>query len=162
TATLPAPVFISANTIYVVSYHVSAGHYAFAGSFFASGPADRGPLHALADSTSSNGVFRYAPTSAFPDQSFNPSNYSVDIVFNDPVVDPTAPAVGTTAPVAGAAAVAAPSQITISFSEAMDPASITGATIGVRAGNGSTVTGTVSYDSAQLRAVFTPDAPLAY
>jgi uncharacterized protein DUF4082 len=43
---------------------------------------DNGPLHALANGVSGgNGVYRYGPSSTFPDQSWASSNYWVDVVF---------------------------------------------------------------------------------
>jgi hypothetical protein len=41
-----------------------------------------GPLTALANGTDgANGVFRYTTTGAFPNQTYNASNYWVDVVF---------------------------------------------------------------------------------
>jgi hypothetical protein len=48
---------------------------------FASGPVDSPPLHALANSTTPNGVYMYSSTSTFPTNSYNASNYWVDVVF---------------------------------------------------------------------------------
>jgi hypothetical protein len=75
------PVAVTANTTYVVSYLAPNGHYAAAGSAFSSGPVDNPPLHALADGTSNNGVFLYSPGSAFPTDSWNATNYWVDVLF---------------------------------------------------------------------------------
>ena len=73
---------------HVISYHMNAGAYAATGQGFASA-IDRGPLHALADAASSgNGVFRGTATTAFPNQTFNASNYWVDVVF---MPNPTGP-----------------------------------------------------------------------
>ncbi|RKH54057.1 DUF4082 domain-containing protein [Corallococcus sp. AB049A] len=81
------PVTISADTNYVVSYHAPAGHYAVTSNGFASA-LDVPPLHAEAGS---NGLYRYG-TSGFPTNSFNASNYWVDVAFqpND-TTPPTAP-----------------------------------------------------------------------
>jgi hypothetical protein len=48
---------------------------------FGSGPINNVPLHGAADSVSSNGVYAYGPSSAFPVNSFNASNYWVDLLF---------------------------------------------------------------------------------
>src|SRR5262249_23752933 len=62
-----APVSITANTVYVASYHCSNGHYAGDLSYFSSGGVDSPPLHALASGASGgNGVFTYGPTTVFP------------------------------------------------------------------------------------------------
>jgi uncharacterized protein DUF4082/Big-like domain-containing protein/G8 domain-containing protein len=75
------PVAITANTIYVVSYHTNVGSYAYTYNTFAAAGVDNGPLHALrAGVSGGNGVFRYGAV-AFPTQSFNSSNYWVDVVF---------------------------------------------------------------------------------
>ena len=76
------PVAITANTVYVASYHANAGHYSDDLSYFAGKGADSPPLHALADGVSSfNGVFAYGSTSNFPNNGWNSSNYWVDVVF---------------------------------------------------------------------------------
>jgi hypothetical protein len=77
-----APVPITANTIYVGSYHTNTGHYSDDQSFFAALGVDTPPLHALTNSVSVNGVYAYGVSSAFPNQTWNSSNYWVDVVFN--------------------------------------------------------------------------------
>ena len=77
------PVAITANTVYVASYHTSAGHYSDNQNYFAGKGMDSPPLHALADGVSGfNGVFAYGSTSSFPNQGWNSSNYWVDVVFS--------------------------------------------------------------------------------
>ena len=50
---------------------------------------DRGPLHALTSlGNGGNGVYMYGP-SAFPSNSFNATNYWVDVVFNTTASVPT-------------------------------------------------------------------------
>jgi hypothetical protein len=79
--TFSTPVAITANTVYVVSYHTNVGHYAYTYNTFATAGVDSGPLHALAAGVSGgNGVYRYGAT-ALPNSSFNSSNYWVDVVF---------------------------------------------------------------------------------
>jgi hypothetical protein len=75
------PVAITANTMYVVSYHSNVGNYAYTSAFFASQGVDTPPLHALANGVSGgNGAFRYGAT-AFPSSTFQSTNYWVDVVF---------------------------------------------------------------------------------
>jgi hypothetical protein len=77
-----APVAITANTTYVASYRDPAGGYAVNTNYFASTGVDNSPLHALSSPVASgNGVFAAGSSSPFPDQSFNASNYWVDVVF---------------------------------------------------------------------------------
>jgi hypothetical protein len=76
------PVAITANTVYVVSYHSNVGRYAYTHNTFATAGVDNGPLHALrAGVSGGNGVYRYSSGVAFPNASYNSSNYWVDVVF---------------------------------------------------------------------------------
>ncbi|MGN6549929.1 MAG: DUF4082 domain-containing protein, partial [Pararhizobium sp.] len=80
TANLSQPVNINANTTYVASYHTS-GNYSATGNFFGAA-VQKQDLLALADSpTSGNGVYAYGSGSLFPTNSFNKTNYYVDVVF---------------------------------------------------------------------------------
>ena len=73
---------ITANAIYVASYHVNMGHYSVNTNYFASTGVDNAPLHALANGVSGgNGVYAYGTNSVFPTQTFSSSNYWVDVVF---------------------------------------------------------------------------------
>src|SRR5262249_39445114 len=47
-----APVAITANTVYVASYHANAGHYSDDDAYFSGKGVDNSPLHALADGVS--------------------------------------------------------------------------------------------------------------
>lgn len=79
------PVPITANTSYVASYFAPYGHYSADSQFFASTEMDTPPLHALqSGSDSVNGVYTYESSSAssgFPNQSFNATNYWVDVIY---------------------------------------------------------------------------------
>ena len=102
-ATFTTPVAVTANTAYVASYHTNTGFYATTNSGFTTG-VDNGPLHALANGVSgSNGVYVYGATSAFPAQSFQASNYWVDVIFTGiQAPDTSAPTVAMTTPASGA------------------------------------------------------------
>ena len=77
-----SPVPITANTVYVVSYHALNGHYSANLNYFATTGVDSPPLHALADGVSGgNGVYGYGATSVFPTQTYGAANYWVDVVF---------------------------------------------------------------------------------
>ena len=79
------PVAITAGTVYVASYHTNVGHYSDDQNYFATSGIDNPPLHALANGVSGgNGVFIYGSSSAFPNQTWNTSNYWVDVVFTTP------------------------------------------------------------------------------
>lgn len=77
------PVPIQANTTYVASYHAPNGHYADDGGFFATAGVDNGPLHALRDGLDgADGVYAYGSSSAFPNSTYQSSNYWVDVIFS--------------------------------------------------------------------------------
>lgn len=84
---LPTPVSISPDTTYVASYHISVSPgqaigYPFTQGQFGSAGVDNGPLHALASGIDGgNGVFRYTNTPALPNQTYNSTNYWVDVIF---------------------------------------------------------------------------------
>ena len=72
-----APVSVTAGTTYVASYHTDTGHYAITANGLGSAVTN-GPLTALA----SGGVYAYGSADAFPSDSFNASNYWVDVVYS--------------------------------------------------------------------------------
>jgi WD40 repeat protein len=162
-ANFSAPVAITANTIYVASYHAPNGNYAADNSYFANTGVDTPPLHLLQDGVSGgNGVYVYSAGTSFPTNTFQSSNYWVDIAFTTSSgtgTDTTPPTVTTRTPAAGAAGVAANTTVTATFSEAMDPASITSATFQLQAGSNPPVAATVSY--AGNTATLTPSSALA-
>lgn len=91
-ANFATPVAVSANTVYVASYHAPAGRYAADNNYF-SANVDNPPLHAPAnDLSGGNGVFAYGPAGTFPNASWQSTNYWVDVVFE------TNPATTTDAP----------------------------------------------------------------
>lgn len=76
------PVTIAANTTYVVAYHSSGGHYTVTNPYFVSNAPSTGPLSGLQYGVDGpNGMYRYTPTPAFPNTSYQSSNYWVDVVF---------------------------------------------------------------------------------
>ena len=78
----PTPVAITADTVYVASYHTNSGHYSQDTNYFAGKGMDSTPLHALAEGISgSNGVYAIGSSSIFPSSSWSSSNYWVDVVF---------------------------------------------------------------------------------
>jgi hypothetical protein len=91
-----APVAISANEVYVASYHTSVGNYSADTGYFVAAGVDSPPLHALQDGVSGgNGVYAYGPVSAFPSNTFQASNYWVDVVFALPGAIATPPPANT-------------------------------------------------------------------
>jgi hypothetical protein len=82
-ASFTPPVPIDANTTYVASYHTTVGHYSANSFQFQDSGADCAPLHALKDGVdgAKNGVFRYGSAPGFPTDTFQSTNYWVDVVF---------------------------------------------------------------------------------
>lgn len=74
-----SPVPITANTVYVASYHTDVGHYAQDLNYFSTVAYDNPPLHAPAGS---NGVYGYGAAGTFPANSYSGTNYWVDVVFS--------------------------------------------------------------------------------
>ena len=157
-ATFGSPVAVSANTTYVASYYAPVGRYAINTSYFASAATTRGPLTALRNGTDGgNGVYRYG-ASAFPNSSYQSSNYWVDVVFDTTVNDTTAPIVVSKAPAAGSDAAPASTTVTATFSESVGAGTIDFQLSGPSGG----IASTVSYDAGTQTATLTPTSPLAF
>lgn len=156
------PVPITANTTYVASYHTTSGRYAFTSNYFTSAVVD-GPLTALANGTDGpNGVYNYGAASSFPTQTFQASNYWVDVVFlTDAGPDVTPPAVLSVVPPDNTGGVSVNTTIQAVFSEEIDEQTLSASTFSVDDGGGA-IAGTISYNPATQTATFTPSAPLAY
>jgi len=92
-----SPVALVPGSTYVVSYNDPNGHYSVSGNGFASAVTN-GPLTAVANGTSANGLYSYGDTNQFPSSSFNASNYWVDPMFqpNTSATAPGAPIAVTT------------------------------------------------------------------
>ncbi|MGP0050583.1 MAG: DUF4082 domain-containing protein, partial [Solirubrobacteraceae bacterium] len=80
TMTFSNPVAITANTTYVAAYLAPNGHYSATPNGFAT-EVSNPPLHALANATSANGTYSYSHTSTFPTNTYNATNYWVDVLF---------------------------------------------------------------------------------
>ncbi len=76
-ATLSTPLAVTAGQTYVVSYLAPNGHYAATSGFFSS-PWTRGDLTAP---SGNNGRYLYGTGGGFPTNSYNSTNYFVDIGF---------------------------------------------------------------------------------
>ena len=74
--------------------------------------------------------------------------------------DTTRPTVTAVLPAAGATGIATNSAVTLSFSEAMDPLSITGSSLSLTCPVGTPITGTVVYAASSNSATFTPGSAL--
>ena len=100
--------------------------------------------------------------SSFPNATYQSTNYWVDVVFNTVgPADTTPPTVTSTMPANGATGVAMGATLNVTFSEALDPASVSTDTIGLVGPGSVAVAGAVSYNAATHTATFTPNSPLA-
>ncbi len=130
-ADFPAPVAISANTLYVVSYSSPFGAFSYTDNFFNSS-VDNAPLHAPASTTvNGNGVYEYG-TGVFPTGSNFGRNYWVDVVLTvAPNFTLGAPA-NVTVPQGGSAPISVTSTVSNGFSAPV-ALSISGLPTGVTA-----------------------------
>ena len=78
-----APIQVTANTTYIVSYFAPLGHYSADSYYFEQSGADNPPVHALANGVDGqNGLFVYTPSpGSFPNSSYLAANYWVDVVY---------------------------------------------------------------------------------
>jgi len=81
-ADFASPIAITAGTTYVVSYFTPGGRYAVDQNFFAT-TLNNGVLHAPSSASSGgNGVYLYTGAGGFPNNSYQASNYWVDVVYS--------------------------------------------------------------------------------
>ncbi|MDX2302057.1 MAG: DUF4082 domain-containing protein [Microscillaceae bacterium] len=158
------PVAIVANTTYIASYHTPSGFYSVDENFFTSNGVNTPPLNALINGLDGpNGVYKYGASSVFPNETFNASNYWVDVVFDtEAPEDNTAPLITSVSPIENAGNISIGTSITATFNEAMDAATINSNTFELRNGSGSLVSASVSYNPTNLSATLTPNAVLNY
>ena len=152
------PVAIAANTPYVASYLAPVGRYAFDRSYFATNPFIRAPLRALQSGASGNGVFVYSTGVAFPNSSFQSTNYWVDVVFT--TADTAPPVITARTPGTAATGVAVTANVTVTFNEAMDAATINATTLELRDSTNAVVSAAVTYDANNRVATLDPGADL--
>jgi len=161
-ALFSTPVAITAGVTYVISYHSSTGFYSATNPFFDVAKVN-GHLRALANGEDgNNGIYQYSSNPTFPTSNYETSNYYVDVVFETTSQpDVTPPAVASTSPVNNAAAINVSTNITVTFNEAIDPATISGSTVRLLHA-GTPVAATVTYNASALTATIDPDVNLNY
>ena len=157
--TFANPVAIAMNTVYVASYYAPNGDYAADGAYFASSGASSGPLLALSNAAASgNGVYVGGTGGGFPTNSYNATNYWVDVLYNPGSTNTLPPTVTAQAPASAAVGVSTITPISVTFSEAVQPSTIF---FTLTDSSGNTVNGSVSYNATTNTATFTPNTPLA-
>ncbi|MFC5040158.1 DUF4082 domain-containing protein [Ornithinimicrobium kibberense] len=82
TGMFTAPVPVVAGTLYVVSYHAPHGNYSVTGGYFTDDARANAEVEAPRSAdVGGNGLYRYGTSAAFPQSSWNGSNYWVDVLF---------------------------------------------------------------------------------
>jgi hypothetical protein len=154
-----SPVAIQANQTYIASYHSPTGFYSYTPTFFIQ-PYPSGYLTAAGGSVA-NGLYQYTTTPTFPGNSYQQSNYWVDIVFDLTAgPDVTPPVVLSSTPPDLASLVPLDATIKATFNEAILPASVTTGTFELRGPGNALISSTVS--TAQSQVTLIPSAALAY
>jgi hypothetical protein len=162
--TFAQPVRVKANTTYVASYFAPAGHYSeTVGMFNLNGVANP-PLYALQDGVSgANGLYKYTAAPAFPTNGYQSTNYWVDVVYvNNLSPDTTPPTITSVSPAAGSNNAASNAPVNATFSEGIDPSTLTSTNFTLVNAQGQTVPGTLSYDASSNTASLAPTGGLAF
>ncbi|MDQ4490356.1 DUF4082 domain-containing protein [Sinomonas sp. ASV486] len=151
-----APVAVTANTTYEVSYYAPNGNYSDTGNGFST-QLGATPIVGLASGSSGgNGVYAYGSASSFPNGTYNSTNYWVDAVLNPG--SPAAPVVLSTAPSQGVTGVQTGSPVSATFDQAVDTSS---ASFTLTPTGGTAVAGSTGNLSATGTYTLTPSAALA-
>jgi hypothetical protein len=154
------PVAINANTTYVASYFSTSGDYISSNPYFNQAVVN-GTLRALASGEDgANGLYKYASTSSFPTDSYQSSNYWVDVIYAASIApDLTPPTVSGVSPANGATGVNTGTAITATFSEAINAATVTGTSVQLRDPGNNIITATLNTVSNVI--TLTPSAILS-
>ncbi len=153
------PVPVTANTVYVASYLAPNGRYAINCGHFASGGVTAAPLHACR--TASAAAMASMPTARRLRSRPRPGSRRTT-----GSTSCSRPTIRRPRPSPAAVrrqeqrAVATTSRVTVTFSEAMDAATINGSTVQLRDASNAAVTASVGYDPATQVATLTPTVPL--
>ncbi len=123
-----------------------------------------GPTATLAPQTSLAHAAMYEArlTTAIRDADGNPLAAEHVWSFTTVAADPVAPTIQETVPPTGAPDVLAGRLVTATFSEPIDPATLTDATFTVTPHGGTPVAASVTYDPAALRAILAPVVALGW
>ena len=163
-ALFSSPMSIVAGDTYVASVFMPTGHFAIDAGAFETEGVTSGPLSALANGEDGpNGVIAHAASSTFPTTGLGASNYWVDVNFTDfSAPDLTAPTITAVTPLTGSTGVSNSGSVTATFSEALDPASVSSATFQLSDPFGSPVPAAISWQAGAHLAVLDPSVPLSF
>ncbi len=153
------PVPVKANTTYIASYFAPNGNYSADNHYFASQSAGLPPIEAPQSTTSSpNGVYTYASSNSFPNQTYEDTNYWVDAVLSTNGVSTTPPTVTTQSPAPNATGASPAAPVTATFNTGIDASTLT---FTLTDSTGNPVPATVTYNSSTDTATLTPTSTLA-
>lgn len=153
------PVPVTANTVYVATYYSPTGYYNATNNSFTN-PVVNGPLAILKDGDQGvNGAYIY--DDAYPTLGFEASNYWVDVDYSNGA-DVTPPTVIFNTPATGSTNISINSSISVTFSENIDPTTVSTATFVLKDGVGNIIPGTVSYSVGTRSATIILSSPLDY
>jgi hypothetical protein len=152
TLTFADPVAVQAGVTYTASYLAPNGHYAATNGFF-SDVFSNGPLVAPA---TNNGVYAYGSGSSRPTNTYQASNYWVDVIFN--TVATTEPKVTGTTPANGATGYSLTGSPTATFAAAINPATVVAS---ITPASGSAIATTTSYNATSRTVTISHAAALS-
>ncbi|KKC38903.1 hypothetical protein WH87_08100 [Devosia epidermidihirudinis] len=91
TATFSNPIAVAAGGSYIVSYHAPTGYYSATGAFFGAATTNGALTATQSVPGSLNGLYSYGSSTVLPTNSYNATNYWVDVVYQQGAnVAPTA------------------------------------------------------------------------
>jgi methionine-rich copper-binding protein CopC len=112
--------------------------------------------NSLLTALAGGGVYTYGSSMAFPTQSWENTNYWIDVVYQ-PDAGGTAPSVTAALPSSGATNVPVSAPVKVTFNEPVDSGSTT---LTLTDSGGNTVTGATALDVSGTVLTFTPSSPL--
>jgi hypothetical protein len=150
---LPAPITLQPGQTYVVSVNAN-NKYVFTGAGLAGAKA-AGSVRTV---VGNNGVYGLTG-GEFPTNSYNNSDYSVDVQFI-PGGDPLPVNVASTSPAAGYNGATLTTTVRATFTRDVQASAVNASTFTLTGPGGTPVAATVSYDAGTKTATLTPSAPL--
>jgi len=158
-ANFTTPVTIQPNTLYIASYYAPNGGYSTSSSYFASSGVTVGPLQALSNAAGGgNGVYVYGSGGGFPTNSYNATNYWVDVVFNA-IPDTTPPTVVSENPAPNSTGAANnPGTVSVTFNKPVQSGTISFVLTDPKQ---NVVPTTLSYNGQSFTATLTSNSALA-
>ena len=155
----PTPISITANTVYVAVYYSPTGFYNSTANSFTN-PVVNGPLAILKDGDQGvNGAYVYGE--GYPVNGFDASNYWVDVDYSTGP-DITAPTIAFNTPATDATNININTSISATFSENINPSTVSASTFVLKDGSGNIIPGTVNYSVGTRSATILISSPLDY